>query len=110
MFSLLQKLFYCLSNDPDKHCSIFYCSAAIRFPHIETVVFSDEEFINQWKVGLWNKIYLNSILKGSFLCVKTFQSITTVVNKDDKSFQFFNVPHIGLLWYSDLEDILLKGK
>ena len=28
-----------LSNDP----------AAIRFPHVETVVFSDEEFINRWK-------------------------------------------------------------
>ena len=66
---------------------------AIRFPHIETVVFSDQEFINRWKGGLWNKIYLNSILKGSFLCVKTFQPIITVVNKDNKSFQFSNVPH-----------------
>ena len=42
----------CLSNDPDKNCSIFYCSAAIHFPHVETVVFSDQEFINQWKAGL----------------------------------------------------------
>ena len=25
-----------LSNDPDKNYSIFYCSAAMRFPHIET--------------------------------------------------------------------------
>ena len=30
--------------DPDKNCnSIFYCSAAIRFPHIEMVVFSHRE-------------------------------------------------------------------
>jgi len=29
-----------LSNDPDKNCSIFYYSVAIRFPHIKTVVFS----------------------------------------------------------------------
>ena len=41
-----------LSNDPDKNYSNFYCSAAIRFPHIEKVVFSDQEFINRWKAGL----------------------------------------------------------
>ena len=41
-----------LSNDPDKNDSVFYCSAAIGFPHIETVVFSDQEFINRWKAGL----------------------------------------------------------
>ena len=41
-----------LSNDPGKNYSIFYCSAAIRFSHVETVVFSDEEFINRWKAGL----------------------------------------------------------
>ena len=35
-----------ISNDPGKKCTIFYCSAAISFPHIETVVFSDQEFIN----------------------------------------------------------------
>ena len=35
-----------LSDDPGKNCTIFYCSAAISFPHIETVVFSDQEFIN----------------------------------------------------------------
>ena len=29
-----------LSNDPDKNCSILYCSAAICFPHIEMDVFS----------------------------------------------------------------------
>ena len=39
-------LSWSLSNDPDKNCSIFYCSAAIRFPHVETVVFSDQEFID----------------------------------------------------------------
>ena len=39
-------------------------------------------------------MYLNSILKGGFLCVKTFQPITTVVNKDNKSFRFFQCsPH-----------------
>ena len=58
-----------LSNDPGKKYTIFYCSAAISFPHIETVVFSDQEFINWCKAGLWNKMYLNSILKGRFLCV-----------------------------------------
>ena len=35
-----------LSNDPGKNCTIFYCSAEIRFPHFETVLFSDQEFIN----------------------------------------------------------------
>ena len=98
-----------LSNDPDKNYSIFYCSAAILFPHIETVVLSDQEFINRWKADLWHKIHLNSILKGSFLCVKTFQPIKTVVNNDNESFLFSNVPHKGLLWYLDSEDIFLKG-
>jgi len=57
------------------------------------------------------KMFLNSILKGSFLCVETFQPITTVINKDSKSFQFSNVPHTELLWYLDSEEeILLKGK
>ena len=55
-------------------------------------------------------MYLNSILKGSVLCVKTFQPITTVVNKDNKSFQFSHVPHMGLLWYLDTEEILMKGR
>ena len=32
--------------------SIVLRHAAIRFPHIETVVFSDQEFINRWKAGL----------------------------------------------------------
>ena len=55
-------------------------------------------------------MYLNSILKGSFLCVQTFQPITVVLNKDNKSFQFSNVPLIGLLWYLDSEKIPLKGR
>ena len=58
-----------LSDDPGKNCTIFYCSDAISFPHIETVVFLGQEFLNWWKTGLWNKMYLNSILKGSSLCV-----------------------------------------
>ena len=37
---------FSVSNDPDKNYSIFYCSVAICFPHIETVMFSDQEFIN----------------------------------------------------------------
>ena len=41
---------------------------------------------------------------------KTFQRVTTIVNKDNKSFQFSNVPHIGLLWYLDSEEILMRGK
>ena len=55
-------------------------------------------------------MYLNSILKSSFLYVKTFQPITTAINKANKSFQFSIIPHIGLLWYLDSEGILLKGK
>ena len=51
-------------------------------------------------------MYLKSILKGSFLCVQTFQPITVVSNKDNKSFQFSNVPHIGFMWYLDLEKIV----
>ena len=99
-----------LSNDPDKNCSIFYCSAAICFPHVEIVVFSYAECINWWEAGLWNKMHLNSILKGSFLCVQTFQPITVVLNKDNKSFQVSNVPLIRLLWYLDSEKIPLKGR
>lgn len=52
---------------------------------------------------------LDCTFKHSFLCVATFQLITTVVNKD-KSFQFSNVPHIGLLWYLNSEEILLKER
>ena len=56
-------------------------------------------------------MYLNYILKGSFLFVKTFQPIKTVANKDNKSFQFSNVPHVGLLWYlNSTTEILLTGK
>jgi len=55
-------------------------------------------------------IILNSILKGYFLCDKTFQPITTFINKENRSFQFPNVPHIGLLWHLDSEDVLLKGR
>ena len=36
----------CLSNDPGKNCTIFYCSDAINFPHIGTVVFLGQEFLN----------------------------------------------------------------
>ena len=35
-----------LSNDPGKNCTIFYCFDAISFPHIETVVFLGQEFLN----------------------------------------------------------------
>ena len=41
-----------LSNDPDKNYSICYCFAAICFLFIETVVFSEQEFINRWKADL----------------------------------------------------------
>ena len=34
-------------------------------------------------------MYLNSILKGNFLCVKTFQPITTVINQDNKKLPIF---------------------
>ena len=70
-------------------------------------MFSEEELINRWKAGLRSKMCLNSILKGSFLCVKTFQPITKVINEDNKSFQFSNVPHIGFQWYLDSGEILL---
>ena len=33
-------------------------------------------------------MYINSILKGSFLCVKTFQPVTTVINKDNNTVVF----------------------
>ena len=62
------------------------------------VMFLDEELINRWKAGLRNKMYLNSILKGSFLCVKTFQPVTTVINKDNNTV------------YLDSKEILLRGK
>ena len=44
--NLQQTLREDLSKDPDKNYSIFYCSVAIHFPHIETILFSDGEFIN----------------------------------------------------------------
>ena len=52
LLAFVHSLAFDLSNDLDNNYSIFYCSAAIRFPHIETVVFSDQEFINRWKAGL----------------------------------------------------------
>ena len=52
MGTFIQVIFPRLSDDPDKNCSIFYCSAAIRFPRVETVECAEEEFINQWKAGL----------------------------------------------------------
>ena len=39
-------LLWHLSNDPGKNCTIFYCSDAISFPHIEKVVFLGQEFLN----------------------------------------------------------------
>ena len=60
---------------------------------------------------MWNKMHLNSILKGNLLRLKTFEPITTAANKDNKSFQFCNGSHRGwLLWHLDSEEILLKMK
>ena len=42
----VQLLLVNLSNDPGKNCTIFYCSDATSFPHIETVVFLGQEFLN----------------------------------------------------------------
>ena len=93
-----------LTNDPDKNYSIFYCSAATALsPRWSSYVF-------RWRINQPMQSRFISILKGSFLWVKTFQPITTDVNKDNKSFQFPNVLHIGLLWYLDSEEILLRGK
>ena len=55
-------------------------SFVVRQYAFPTVVFSDEEFTTRWKADYEIiKMYLNSILKSSFLCVKTLQPITTVV-------------------------------
>ena len=57
-----------LSNDPGKVESNFFCYAAMCFPHIGMFSFLHRECINLLKVRLRNKMYLNSILKGCFLC------------------------------------------
>ena len=59
-----------LSNDPGKTGSnfLFYC--AILFPHVGIFSLLHRECLNLQKGGVGNKMYLNSILKGVFLCLK----------------------------------------
>ena len=59
-----------LSNDPGKTGSNFLFYGAIRFPHIGMFSLSHIDCLNLQKGGLGNKMYLNSIFKGCFLCSK----------------------------------------
>ena len=80
------------------------------FPTLKRLCFQTKNLSTDGKQVYKKEIYVKSILKGSFLCVKTFQPITTVINKDNESFQCSYVPHIGFLLYLDSGEILLKGK
>ena len=73
METLLDKKVCCssLSNDPGRVKSIFFCYAAMCFPHKGMFSFSNRERINLQKGRLHDKMYLNSTLKGYF-CVKRF--------------------------------------
>ena len=50
----------CLSNDPGKKGSNFFCCSAIRFPQIEMFSFLRRECINLQIGSLRKKMYLNS--------------------------------------------------
>ena len=52
-------------------------------------------------------MYLNSILKGDFFCVKRFRPIIRVENNSQEKFTILHVPQIGFLCYLDSEEILL---
>ena len=54
-----------LSNHPGKLESIFFCYAAMCFPHIG-------ECLNLQKGRLRDKMYLNSILEKGAFCLKRF--------------------------------------
>ena len=58
------------------------------------VVFSDQEFINRWKAGLRNKIYVKSILKGKLpLCENTSANHNSRKQRQQKLPMFLCSPH-----------------
>ena len=59
-----------LSNDLGNTRSSFLFYDAILFPHVGMFSLSHRECLKLQKGGVENKIYLNSILKGVFLCLK----------------------------------------
>ena len=71
--------------------------------------FSHRECINLQKGSLQNKMYLNSIFKGFFLCVKRFRPIIRVENNSQEKFTVLHVPYIGFMCYLDSVKILLQG-
>ena len=75
---------YCLSNDPGKKGSNFFCCGAICFPHIEMFSFLRRECINLQKGCLRKKMYLNSTFKGCIFVLKHFdqsQELQTMAKK-----------------------------
>ena len=57
------------SDHPGKLESIFFCYAAVCFPHIGMFSFLHRECLNLQKGCLRDKMYLDSILeKGALLC------------------------------------------
>ena len=62
------------------------------FPKLKRLCFQTKNLSTDRKQVYEIKFNLKYILKGNFLCVKTFQPITAVLNEDNKSFQFSSVP------------------
>ena len=81
----------CLSNDPGKKESNFYCCGAIRFPHIEMFSFLRRECINLQNGCLRKKMYLNSTFKGCIFVLKHFDQSQELQTMAKKCSQFYMI-------------------
>ena len=81
----------CLSNDPGKKGSNFFCCGAICFPHIEMFSFLRRECINLQKGCLRKKMYLNSTFKGCIFVLKHFDQSQELQTMAKKCSQFYMI-------------------
>ena len=77
-----------LSNDPGKTGSSFLFYGAILFPHVGIFSLSHRECLTLQKGGVGNKMYLNSILKGFFLCLKIWTNHRSSKKSPRKVYNF----------------------
>ena len=92
-----------------KKGSNFFCCGAIRFLHIKMFSFLRRECLRLQKGSLQNKMCLNSAFKDVF-CVKRFPLIIRVANNKQEKFTVLHVPHIGFLFYLDVDEIVLEER
>ena len=81
----------CLSNDPGKKGSNFFCCSAIRFPQIEMFSFLRRECINLQIGSLRKKMYLNSTVKGCIFVLKHFDQSPELQTMAKKCSQFYTI-------------------